>query len=142
MTVRAPIVAPAPTVDERADRHVGADRRVVGNGAQTDRRRAPGGATPREERDRARERGIRIVGLRSTAHGADGSPVLLVPRITAEARVVVKLRQVPRVGDEGEIAGLRLLDAGDAHDSTSPSPSRRQCNRSAMSRSFKEMRRV
>ncbi len=113
--MRAPIVAPAPTVTNGADRHVGADRRVA-------RQRRSDGSTPGAGRstpaksETARANAEYGSSAFSTAHGAEGSPVLLLPRITAEARVVFELRQVARVGDKGEIAGLCLLDGGDPHD--------------------------
>ena len=83
------------------------------------------------------ERPVRIVAAQHRA-GRRGcwSPVADDHRRGAG---VAQLREVLRVGDEGEIAGLRLLDAGDADDlESSAAPSRRQCSRSAMSRSFNE----
>ena len=37
-------------------------------------------------------------------------------RITAEVRVLGKERVLPRIGDEGQVARLRLLDARDIND--------------------------
>ena len=101
--------------DERADRHVGADRRVVGDGAQRIDARAPArDAVANSETARANaEYGSSVW---STAHGARRIAGLRAAENHRRRARRRELRQVARVGDEGEIAGLRLLDAGDAHD--------------------------
>ena len=98
--------------DKGSYRHIGSDDGVTGDRAQAidplrRRRRAS------EDRERARERGVRIVGAehRTSVGRRSVSSENHGGRVGAR-----EIGRVLRVGEEGQIAGLRLLERRDAQN--------------------------
>ena len=101
---------------KRSDRHVGPERRVGGDAAQPID--ALGGRRGlHEQRDGVREGEVGIVGAQHGAgrgNGADGVARRGRGKNDRRRARLAEQRLIARVGDEGEVARARLLDAGDA----------------------------
>ncbi len=111
ITVRSPMRAPSPMATNGADRHVGAEPCVRRDGRQRvdAGRRAPGGG---EQADGPRKRQIRIA---RAQHRARRRRRVVLEDDGRRARGRQRLL-VFRIGEEGDVAGLGILDAGHARD--------------------------
>ena len=156
MTQSSPMRAPAPMttfgIDDRcarrstrrrrsmtngADRDAVADRGVGGDDARADRCPCGGVEPARTGRPRARTPG-RDRSARSTAHRGGGAlPSASRATITADARVVASCGAYFALATKVRSPGSACSMPATRTISRSPSPSRRQCSRSAISRSFK-----
>ena len=111
MTVLSPIAAPSPIATNAPIETSVADARVSGHRGQRVHtgRRTPRG---REQSDGAREGEVRI---RRPQHRARRRRRVVLEQDSRGARLRHR-RFVLRIGEEGEIAGLSVLDARDADD--------------------------
>ena len=131
--MRAPIRAPFADDRERADRRVGRDDRAVGH---IRRGWTPGAGrtSSANSRDGLRKGDIRLL-VRSIAHGAVSAPFA---DDDGRRRVVRSSAAYFGIGEERQVAGPGVLDAGDAADLDAAVPFERHPSRSAMLCSFNE----